>query len=91
MPYALKGIDMAIFSTFRSLGLLVKACPVLVSGDEELDSESELDSKGEPAEPTRAGTGFHGIVDSNYDESCDDNLEEVGTYHSRFRQPYSTY
>lgn len=29
MPYALKGIDMTIFNTFQSLGLVVKACPVL--------------------------------------------------------------
>ncbi|KAF5871910.1 uncharacterized protein Bfra_008936 [Botrytis fragariae] len=52
MPYALKGIDMTIFNTFQSLGLVVKAYPVLrldhcrniVDGGES-ESESEDENK----------------------------------------------
>lgn len=76
MPYALKGIDMALFSTFQSLGLSVKACPVM---DLEAAGFEDMGGGSEALESIQAGTGFHGLVNSSYDESCDDDLMEVGT------------
>jgi hypothetical protein len=40
MPYALKGIDVALFSVFKSLGLEVFACPLL--GPSEFDNYESL-------------------------------------------------
>ncbi|TGO13033.1 hypothetical protein BTUL_0078g00420 [Botrytis tulipae] len=64
MPYALKGIDMAIFNTFQSLGLVVKACPVLCM-DDYLEDEEHI---------TRAGTRFHRVEESAFNEEYKDDL-----------------
>lgn len=57
MPYAPKGVDAAIFSVFRSLGLTVKVRPVLNNSDfteiEEFYYEQEMETmKGD--EPYRS-------------------------------------
>ena len=47
LPFALKGVDVVLYTVFRSLGLKVKIRPVLVlEGDEE-------------EEVTLVGTGLH--------------------------------
>ncbi|KAF7942290.1 hypothetical protein EAE99_000340 [Botrytis elliptica] len=84
MPYALKGIDMIIFNTFQSLGLVVKACPVLhvddysedeSEGNSEFESDDESEGK-DKVHITRAGTQFHTAVDSDFNSQYRDNLEE---------------
>ncbi|THV47546.1 hypothetical protein BGAL_0304g00180 [Botrytis galanthina] len=65
MPYALKGIDMTNFNTFQSLGLVVKACPVLCMDDYFEDEEEHI---------TRAGTRFHRVEESAFNEEYKDDV-----------------
>ncbi|TGO56675.1 hypothetical protein BOTNAR_0218g00170 [Botryotinia narcissicola] len=77
IPYALMGIDMAIFNTFQSLGLVVKACPVL-GMDDDLEYEEHI---------TRAGTQFHGVEESTFNERYKD---DVRWYH-KSEWPHKKY
>ncbi|TGO65439.1 hypothetical protein BCON_0002g00210 [Botryotinia convoluta] len=91
ISYALKGIDMTIFNTFQSLGLVVKACPVLYMDDyrdivDESESEDESEGK-DKVHITRAGTQFHKVVESNFDKQ---HTNDLGRYLKR-KWPYKEY
>lgn len=63
LPFALKGVDMIIYTVFKSLGLDVEILPVLEPIDDErfterLRYESE---EGEELNGDLVGTGLHGI------------------------------
>jgi hypothetical protein len=42
MPYALKGIDVVIFSVFQRLGLQISVLPVMEDGDDDDDYDEDL-------------------------------------------------
>ncbi|KAF7943702.1 uncharacterized protein EAE97_005772 [Botrytis byssoidea] len=77
MPYTLKGIDMTIFNTFQSLGLVVKACPVL-GMDDDLEDEEHI---------TRAGTQFHGVEESTFNEQYKDDVR----WYLKSKWPHKKY
>jgi len=54
MPFALKGIDVAVFSVFRSLGVEVSVRPIL--DPRNLESES---SEEEGSNISQIGNAFH--------------------------------
>jgi hypothetical protein len=71
MPFALKGIDVAVFSVFRSLGLKVSVRPILdTSNLEWMDgtASSEEESQ-ESSDISKIGNAFHEL-----------QLRDVGGY-----------
>jgi hypothetical protein len=70
LPFALKGVDVVVYTVFRALGLHVNIQPVLEriedgdSGrdpDEEDDEDSWRDSD-QKSEGELVGTGLHGML-----------------------------
>lgn len=94
MPYALKGIDVAIFAVFRALGLRVIVRPIIENGDifiewdemqlENRSYDSELDEcfedeENEETQPvTRVGNRFLGLT-LNSTQYEDENPDDVST------------
>jgi hypothetical protein len=54
LPFALKGVDVVIYTVFRSLGLKVKIRPVLEDIDRHLQDSSDEEEEG-----CLVGTGLH--------------------------------
>jgi len=71
LPFALKGIDLALFTIFRSLGLSVTARPMLDEDDEELSSiderrfEQEFEESNESLNEHREK-----LADLGFDHPC---------------------
>jgi len=65
LPFALKGVDVVIYTVFRSLGLKVEVRPVL----EDIESDEE--------EGYLVGTGLHGIQLSGSGGYGDERPAEV--------------
>lgn len=77
MPYALKGIDMAIYSALSSLGLVTKACPIM--GDRVYEEVYDRND-GNSQKNTIAGKEFTGTVRSNFCGSYETSIRSVGTH-----------
>lgn len=90
LPHALKGIDVVLYSVFRSLGLKVHVRPVLEEEfSEEENCEKEYNNpdeyKSESGIITRAAPEFRKIVmrqDESYGEVEDYEVSQVQSYNS---------
>lgn len=56
LPFALKGVDVIVYTVFRSLGLVVSVRPVLELGGDGDDEEGEEEESGD-----LIATGLHGL------------------------------
>jgi hypothetical protein len=78
MPFALKGIDVAVFSVFRSLGLKVGVRPILNTSNLEW-MDGTASSSEESSDISKIGDAFHelqlGSV-GGYDD-CEDEVRQV--------------
>ena len=70
LPFALKGVDVVIYTVFRSLGLKVKIRPILIL--DNIDSDEEEDYY-------LVGTGLHRMQLSERGGYGDERLSEVLT------------
>lgn len=59
LPFALKGVDVVVYTVFRALGLHVNIQPVLERIEDDGDSWRDSDQKGEGE---LVGTGLHGML-----------------------------
>ena len=77
MPFALKGIDLAVFSVFRSLGLKVIVRPMLDDGHIVW---SGIDEEERGSNLPRIGDAFHGLQicdDETYDGDDEANVRRM--------------
>jgi len=80
MPFALKGIDMVVFSVFRSLGLHVRVSPILAPDYEE---ESPYDSSSDEMHEAYLKAVIH--EDSRDKTRSEKDLDSEG-YNSKLGQ-----
>lgn len=81
LPWALKGVDVAIYSVFRSLGLEVSVRPILISNalDEMVLEYNIYENNDKDSQGVRVGDALHKLaLDSHggYDE-CPSDIEQV--------------
>ena len=78
LPFALKGVDVVIYTVFRSLGLEIEIRPVLENTEDKSDEGDDL-----------VGTELHDIQLSENGE--DSRLTEVRPDLSASSRQYSPY
>lgn len=63
LPFALKGVDVIVYTVFRSLGLDLKIKPVLdaLNGNDYYDGSDGSDGADGDENGELVGTGLHGI------------------------------
>lgn len=80
LPATLKGIDMAVWETFRSLGCVVKLRPVVELADPyHYGHEPEYEDDCPAVELTYASSGD--LYDPNEDDNSDSGAKEMRTTH----------
>ena len=78
LPFALKGVDVVIYTVFRSLGLEIEIRPVLENTEDKSGDGDDL-----------VGTELHDIQLSEDGEDC--RLTKVRPYPSASSRQYSPY
>jgi hypothetical protein len=78
MPFALKGIDVAVFSVFRSLGLNVSVRPILDTSNLEW-MDGTASSEEESGGISKIGNAFHELQlgDVGGYEDCGRDVRQV--------------